>query len=92
MKCKTGGLSIVHNRRNIAGEDMINRLKIDPPGRIHKWTNPAGLISHVIGVDFNSLYPTAFSSAKLDYLDAPLRLPAYFRNTITDKNQIRKFI
>jgi hypothetical protein len=91
MKCKTGGLSIVHNRRNIAGEDKMNRLKINPAGGVYLHKTENG-ISHVIGVDFNSLYPTAFSSTKLDYLDKPIKLPAYYRNTITNKDQIRKFI
>jgi hypothetical protein len=41
IKCKTGGLSIVHSRKNIAGVDTINRLKIRDDGTIHlyKTTN-----------------------------------------------------
>jgi hypothetical protein len=90
-KCLTGGLSIVHNRRNLAGIDTINRLKIGENGKIYrqKGTQP---ITHIIGVDFNSLYPTAFSSCKLSYMPDKLLMPGYYDRTITDKKQIRKHI
>jgi hypothetical protein len=91
MRCKTGGLSVVHNRRNLAGIDTINRLKISDDGKIFRLkTN--NVITHVIGVDFNSLYPTAFSSEKLPYLDAPILLPGLFERTITCKKQILDYI
>jgi hypothetical protein len=91
MKCKTGGLSNAHNRKNIAGVDTINRLKIRDDGTIYlnKTTNK---ITHIIGVDFNSLYPTAFSSAKLSYMDKPIPLPAAFQYTIADTEKIRAMI
>jgi hypothetical protein len=91
MRCKTCGLSVVHNRRNLAGIDTINRLKIDESGKISRLTTD-NVITHVIGVDFNSLYPTAFSSEKLSYLDAPILLPGLFERTITCKKQVLDYI
>jgi hypothetical protein len=91
MKCKTGGLSIVHNRKNIAGVDTINRLKLTPKGKIYL-NKTKNIITHIIGVDFNSLYPTAFSSVKLSYLDKPIPLPAAFQYTIFDKQKIMKYV
>jgi hypothetical protein len=91
MRGKTDGLSIVHNRKNVASVDTINRLKLTPEGKIylHKTKN---IITHIIGVDFNSLYPRAFSSAKLSYLDKPIPLAAAFQYTIFDKQKIMNCI
>ena len=56
----TGGLSNVMHRLNIKGETKINKMKYDSGKVISYDTN--NVMTHVIGVDFNSLYPSAFSS------------------------------
>jgi hypothetical protein len=78
MKCETGGLSVVHNRINRSGIDKIRRLQIKP---LNRNPNPRGddvevwlyqtenVITHVFGVDFNSLYPTSFASMELPYFN-----------------------
>ncbi|GHU18507.1 hypothetical protein FACS189472_06950 [Alphaproteobacteria bacterium] len=69
----TGGLSNVWHRRNIAGETKIKHLYVeeyaDPlinkqllyrvVSRDSKWT-----MTHVIGIDFNSLYPFSMGSVR----------------------------
>jgi hypothetical protein len=61
-----GGLSNVHHRENIRGKTVIQKLSydknIDDVDLLP--TNPKNIISNIIGVDFNSLYPSAYSSIK----------------------------
>jgi hypothetical protein len=57
-----GGLNNVLHRSNIAGEIFINYLTYE---FIHKKiysTNTKNLVTHITGVDFNALYPSAYSS------------------------------
>jgi hypothetical protein len=50
----TGGLSNVHNRKNIQGVDTIKNLEfVDNKVNIIDTNN---IITHIIGIDFNSLY------------------------------------
>jgi hypothetical protein len=78
MKCKTGGLSIVHNRIDRANIDKIRRLKVkylnDNPKPRGKDVEvfafrTENVNTHVFGVDFNNLYPTSFASMSLPYFD-----------------------
>jgi hypothetical protein len=56
----TGGLSNVHNRRNLKGCDAIKQLKyVDNKINIIETKNK---ITHIIGIDFNSLYPSSYFS------------------------------
>jgi hypothetical protein len=57
----TGGLSYVMHRRNIAGETPINYFETDSNNQIHS-IDTDNIMTHVTGLDFNSLYPSAFSS------------------------------
>ena len=69
----TGGLSIVHHRVNIKDETYINHLKYEPAqqasglpretesGKVISYNTPYKM-THVCGTDFNSLYPSSFSS------------------------------
>ena len=58
----TGGLSLVMHRLNLRGITHINKFRYDPDiGEVISY-NTSHLISHIIGVDFNSLYPSVFSS------------------------------
>ncbi|KAA6396400.1 MAG: hypothetical protein EZS28_008079 [Streblomastix strix] len=58
----TGGLSNVMHRENIAGKDVVKQFVYDPVDKkVHVQTSN-NVISHVVGVDFNSLYPSVMSS------------------------------
>jgi hypothetical protein len=57
----TGGLSNTHHRLNIAGESEITKVKIGIEGLEIDHTN--NIITHCMGVDDNSLYPSCFSSS-----------------------------
>ena len=56
----TGGLSIVHHTVNIKGKTHINHLKYENKKVISYDTEH--IMTHVCGTDFNSLYPSSFSS------------------------------
>ena len=58
----TGGLSNVMHRVNIRGETHINRLHYDESLNQVISRDTPNIVSHVIGIDFNSLYPSSFSS------------------------------
>ena len=57
----TGGLSNVHHRVNIKGQTHINKLLYLGDGEIVSYDTPY-IMTHVCGTDFNSLYPSSFSS------------------------------
>jgi hypothetical protein len=57
----TGGLSTVMHRCNLKNITPINRLIYVPEEGIVS-VDGEHIMTHVIGVDFNSLYPSAFSS------------------------------
>ena len=59
----TGGLSTVHHRRNIRGENTITKLLYHEENNTIEIIDTGNVISHFIGVDFNSLYPSSFSGA-----------------------------
>ncbi|KAH7827996.1 uncharacterized protein MONOS_11778 [Monocercomonoides exilis] len=58
----TGGLSNVMHRINIAGESHISHFHHADNTIISK--NTPNIMTHIMGVDFNSLYPSAYSSIK----------------------------
>jgi hypothetical protein len=63
----TGGLSNIQNRYNIRGVTTIKKLDyID--GKI-KIIDTNNIVSHCIGIDFNNLYPSSFSSARQNLID-----------------------
>ena len=62
----TGGLSMVMHRQNIRGVSHINKFKYIPASeksgpKVISYDTP-NVVSHVVGVDFNSLYPSSCSS------------------------------
>ena len=59
----TGGLSTVHHRRNIRGENTITKLFYNEDTETVQIIDTHNVITHFIGVDFNSLYPSSFSGA-----------------------------
>jgi hypothetical protein len=64
----TGGLSNTHHRLNIAGESEITKEKISEtgnkvPNERVEINHTNNIITHCMGVDVNSLYPSCFSSS-----------------------------
>jgi hypothetical protein len=55
----TGGLSFVAQRYNFAGETQINRIFFDEVLNKAISKDTTNVMTHVCGVDFNSLYPSA---------------------------------
>ena len=58
----TGGLSIVHHRINIKDETHINHLKFELENRRVISYDTPHVMTHVYGTEFNSLFPSSFSS------------------------------
>ncbi|KAA6374210.1 MAG: hypothetical protein EZS28_030263 [Streblomastix strix] len=58
----TGGLSNVMHRVNRAGIDFIKRLYYNKEAKKVTIVTTDHRITHVVGVDFNSLYPSVMSS------------------------------
>ncbi|KAA6317038.1 MAG: hypothetical protein EZS28_055162, partial [Streblomastix strix] len=58
----TGGLSNVMHRVNRSGIDFIKRLWYDKDNKKVTVLTTDHRITHVVGVDFNSLYPSVMSS------------------------------
>ncbi|KAA6360249.1 MAG: hypothetical protein EZS28_044224, partial [Streblomastix strix] len=58
----TGGLSNVMHRVNRSGIDLIKRLWYDKNKKKVTVLTTDHRITHVVGVDFNSLYPSVMSS------------------------------
>ncbi len=59
-----GGLSTVHNRLNLKGKTHINKLIYDPETKTVKCIETENIMTHICGIDFNSLYPSSFASVK----------------------------
>jgi hypothetical protein len=63
----TGGLSNTHHRLNIAEESEITKVKINenvvPTKNKLEIDHTNNIITHCMGVDANSLYPSCFSSS-----------------------------
>jgi hypothetical protein len=57
-----GGLSNVWRRFNIVGVIPISYLTYDYINKKVYSTNTENVVTHITGVDFNTLYPSAYSS------------------------------
>jgi hypothetical protein len=60
----SGGLCIVGHRFNVAGENYINKLSYEDWQVISKYTQ--NIITHNLGMDWSSLYPSSCCGNKLD--------------------------
>jgi hypothetical protein len=83
----TGGLSNVMHRVNIAGETKINKFYYETGKVISKDTD--NVMTHAIGVDFNSLYPFCYGSIRTKWnpydngvMYMPGRLIKYESNSV----------
>jgi hypothetical protein len=92
-----GGLSNVHHRENIRGKTVIQKLfhneLIDDIDLLQ--TDQKNIVSNILGVDFNSLYPSAYSSIKHPcnpYTEGIIYIPGNVKFHSTNKDQILKII
>ncbi|KAA6379842.1 MAG: hypothetical protein EZS28_024631 [Streblomastix strix] len=74
----TGGLANTFHRYNIKGETHINKMKLKD-GKIISY-DLDHIMTHITGVDFNSLYPAVFSGLKhkfMKYTGHQIYMPGY---------------
>ena len=74
----TGGLSNVQHRLNLKGITKIYKLKYDPTTNTVSNYDTWNAMTHFFGVDFNSLYPSLFSSKPhgfIKYTDGKIYMP-----------------
>ncbi|KAI5487954.1 hypothetical protein TVAGG3_0961710 [Trichomonas vaginalis G3] len=64
----TGGLSNVQHRVNLKGITRINKLSYNPETKTVSNEDTSNIMTHFVGVDFNSLYPSSFSSNPHDFI------------------------
>lgn len=89
----TGGLSNVQHRYNIKGETHINHFKYESGTMISYDTEH--IMTHFCGVDFNSLYPSSFSSVpnpNNPYTNHIMYMPGRVEGVFKDKDICRSII
>ncbi|KAA6375004.1 MAG: hypothetical protein EZS28_029470 [Streblomastix strix] len=89
----TGGLSNVMHRENIAGKDTIKQFKYEKK-KVHVQTS-LNIISHIVGVDFNSLYPSVMSSEShkfIKYTGGKMYMAGSVIGRTDDKTKIMNII
>ena len=89
----TGGLSNVQHRVNMRGLTRINKLKYDPETNTVSNYMTDNIMTHFLGVDFNSLYPSAFSSNPhpfIKYTGGRMYMPGRLVETIDCFNGVLK--
>jgi hypothetical protein len=88
-----GGLSNVHNRKNLKGTDTIkNLVYMDDKVNIIDTKN---IITHIIGIDFNSLYQSSYSSKPHPfnpYTDGIIYTLGRVKQVIKNEEEARKII
>lgn len=91
----TGGLSNVQHRVNLKGITRINKLKYDSEKNEVSNSMTDNIMTHFVGVDFNSLYPSCFSSNTnpfIKYTGGRMFMPGRLTKTINCTNQVFKKI
>ena len=90
----TGGLSNIQHRVNLAGITRINKLYYDLKTNTIYDKDTDHVMTHYMGVDFNSLYPSAFSSTQhefIPYTNRKMYMPGCITNTYKcDSEKIKK--
>jgi hypothetical protein len=90
-----GGLSNVWHRSNIAGETHISFLTYDYINKEVYSTDTKNKVTHITVVDFNALYPSAYSSIlnlTIGYTGNKMLMPGNLKEYITDKQRILDII
>ena len=94
----TGGLSNVMHRRNVKGETKINKFFWNPEKKCYEDRDTENIVTHVCGIDFNSLYPSCYSSAPHDFIkmmgykEGKFFMPGSVMGEIEDKEKIMRII
>jgi hypothetical protein len=86
-----GCLSNVSHRSNIADETHISFLTYNYINKKVYNTNTKNTVTHITGVDFNVLYPSAYSSIlneMIEYTGNKMLILGNFKEYITDKQRI----
>ena len=89
----TGGLSNVQHRYNVQNETHINHFKYED-GKVISY-DTQHVMTHFCGVDFNSLYPSSFSSVKNannPYTDNIMYMPGRVDRIVKDKKEMWRLI
>ena len=89
----TGGLSNVQHRVNMKYLTRINKLTYDYKTNTVSNHMTENLMTHFVGVDFNSLYPSAFSSNShpfIKYTGGKMYMPGRLVETIDCYNGVFK--
>jgi hypothetical protein len=87
-----GGLSFATHRYNFAEETQINRKYFDEVLNKEISKDIVNIMTHVGGVDLNSLYPSAYTSInsnKIPYTGGRLLIPGDFKEYILDKQKMK---
>jgi len=94
----TGGLSNVFHRENIKGETKINKFFWNREKKCYEDRDTENIVTHVCGIDFNSLYPSCYSSAPhnfikmMGYEESKFYMPGSVIEEIQDKEHIMEII
>jgi hypothetical protein len=86
-------LSNVHNRKNIKGVDTIKNLEYSDD-KVHI-LDTNNIITHIIGIDFNSLYPSSYSSLPHPfnpYTDGVMYIPGPLKKVIKNEEEAMRII
>ena len=89
----TGGLSNVMHRVNLKDITHINKIKYEN-NKVISYDTPY-VIKRVVGIDFNSLYPSSFSSEPHPfnpYTDNKMYMPGSLKQIIRNKDLAMKII
>jgi hypothetical protein len=89
----TGGLSNVHNRKNIKGVNTIKNLEYSDD-KVHI-IDINSIITHIIGIDFNTLYPSSYSSLphpSNPYTDRIMYMPGPLKRVIKNEEVAMRII
>ena len=90
----TGGLSNVQHRINLKGITKINKLSYDPTTHTISNHDTDNIMTHFVGTDFNSLYPSVFSSNPhpfIRYTGGRMYMPGRLVKTMICDNPIDRF-
>jgi hypothetical protein len=88
-------MSNVWYRSNVVGETHINYLRYDKGKRKVYSIDTDNVVTHIAGVDFNALFPSAYSSiynAMIGYTGKKMLMPGNFKEYRVDKEKIMSVI
>jgi hypothetical protein len=86
-------LSNGHNRKNIKGVDTIKTLEYTDD-KVHI-IDTNNIITHIIRIDFNSLYPSSYSSLPHPfnpYINGIMYIPGPLKSKITGQEEAMRII